>query len=107
MVAELAPKSFGNFISLVSNYKKSIIKELNNVALSNLAKEAGRIKDVDALAALAKDAGRIEDVDALAAALAKEAGKIEDVDALVTLLNALKDKDVKVIGLHKNERGVW
>ena len=90
----------------MANYKKkSIIKEQNNVALSNLAKEAGKIKDVDALAALAKDAGRIEDVDALAA-LAKEAGKIEDVDALVTLLNALKDKDVKVIGLHKNERGV-
>ena len=75
-------------------------------ALAALAKEAGRIEDVDALAALAKEAGRIEDVDALAA-LAKQARRIKDVDALAALLNALKDKDVKVIGLHKNERGVW
>jgi hypothetical protein len=64
---------------------------LGAAALNTLAKEAGRITDVDALAALAKEAGRITDVDALAVFLNKIVVQLGEVSEINDIIQNLDD----------------
>ena len=71
---------------------------LGAAALNTLAKEAGRIEDVDALAALAKEAGRIKDVDASAVFLNElnkrvvQLGEVSDINCIIQNLDDAKFK---------------